>query len=222
MVKKMNSTIDDRERIQYDEGEVISDDYMTSPHRKRKNLSMRKKDNLQEGTKIWTSFYRKNMHRLALDYLRLNLYPFQIIMLYMMNVMYSCCFICARGLSKSFCTAIFLVCKAILYPGSLIIVSCSTKEQSRTLIKEKIGKELMRMSPVLKKEILDIKTGTNETVVIFRNGSTIQAINASDNTRGMRCHVLVVEICLDIDISIINYVCNWEKSVNTKFYIDIL
>lgn len=189
----MNSTIDDRERIQYDEGEVISDDYMTSPHRKRKNLSMRKKDNLQEGTKIWTSFYRMNMHRLALDYLRLNLYPFQIIMLYMMNVMYSCCFICARGLSKSFCTAIFLVCKAILYPGSLIIVSCSTKEQSRTLIKEKIGKELMRMSPVLKKEILDIKTGTNETVVIFRNGSTIQAINASDNTRGMRCHVLVVD-----------------------------
>ena len=72
-----------------------------------------------------------NMHRFAIDYLQLNLFPFQMIMLYMMNIMYSCCFVCARGLSKSFTTAIFLCCKAILYPGSLLIVSCCTKEQSR-------------------------------------------------------------------------------------------
>lgn len=183
----------DEKRIHYDEEEVLSDEWMKSPHKKRSNLSQRKRDNLNEGVKMWTSFYRLNMHRFALDYLRLNLYPFQIIMLYMMNIMYSCCFICARGLSKSFTTAIFLCCKAILYPGSLIIVSCSTKEQSRALIREKISKELMNMSPNLRKEIVDIKVGTNETVVKFRNGSTISAINASDNTRGLRCHTLVVD-----------------------------
>lgn len=49
------------------------------------------------------------------------------------------------------------------------------------------------MSPNLRKEITDIKVGTNETVVKFRNGSTISAINASDNTRGLRCHTLVVD-----------------------------
>ena len=40
------------------------------------------------------------------------------------------------------------------------------------------------MSPNLRKEIEDIKVGTNETIVKFRNGSTISAINASENTRG--------------------------------------
>lgn len=61
------------------------------------------------------------------------------------------------------------------------------------MIREKISKELCKQSSVLAREILDIKVGTNETIVYFRNGSTIQAINASSNTRGMRCHVLVVD-----------------------------
>ena len=53
---------------------------------------------------------------------------------------------------------------------------------------------------MLNREIAKVVTGTNETVVIFNNGSTIQAVNASQNTRGLRCHVLVVVICLDIHI----------------------
>lgn len=194
MSKSQFDMAEDRERIEYDDDEeILSDDVIRSPHRKRKNLKQRKKDNFEYGVKLWTGFYRRNMHRFALDYLQLNLYPFQLIMLYMMNVMYSCCFICSRGLSKSFCTAIFLCCKAILYPNSIILVSCSTKDQARALIQQKIEKELRNMSPNLRKEIKEIKCGTNESVVKFRNGSTIQAINASDNTRGLRCHVLVVD-----------------------------
>ena len=173
--------------------DYISDEIIKSPHRKRENLSARKKDRFEEGMKLWTSFYRANLHRFCIDYLQLNLYPFQIIMLYLMNIMYSTCFICARGLSKSYTTAVFLCARAILYPGQLIIVSCTTKEQSRALVREKISKELMKQSPMLRKEIKDIKVGTNETCVYFKNGSTIQAINASENTRGLRCHILVID-----------------------------
>ena len=183
-----------------EEEKIISDEVVKSPHKKRKNLSSRKKDRLNEGMKIWTSFYRLNIHRCAIDYLGLNLYPFQIILLYMMNIMYSVCLVCARGLSKSYTCAIFLVCKAILYPNSLIVVSCSTKEQARNLIKEKIAKELCSQSKMLKREISKVVIGTNETVIYFHNGSTITAVNASQNTRGLRAHVLVVEICLDIHI----------------------
>lgn len=173
--------------------DYVSDEVIKSPHRKRENLSARKKDRFEEGMKIWTSFFRLNLHRFCIDYLQLNLYPFQIIMLYLMNIMYSTCFICARGLSKSYTTAVFLCARAILYPGQLIIVSCTTKEQSRALVREKISKELMKQSPMLRKEIKDIKVGTNETCVYFKNGSTIQAINASENTRGLRCHILVID-----------------------------
>mgnify|MGYP003287796587 FL=1 len=173
--------------------EILSDEVIKSYHKKRKNLSARKKDRFQEGMKIWTCFYRLNIHRFATDYLQLNLYPFQMIILYLMNIMYSSCFICARGLSKSYTTAVFACCRAVLFPGQLILISCTTKEQSRNLVREKIGKELMKQSPMLRREIADIKVGTNETCVYFRNGSTIQAINASENTRGLRCHILVID-----------------------------
>ena len=65
------------------EEKILSDEVMKSPHKKRQNLKKKKKDRLNEGMKIWTCFYRLNIHRFALDYLGLNLYPFQIIMLYM-------------------------------------------------------------------------------------------------------------------------------------------
>ena len=92
---------------------------------------------------------------------------------------------------KSYLVAAFCCAKAILYPGIKILVSCETKSQSRNLVKEKIEKELMRNSPNLAREILEIKTGIHETSVKFKNGSTIEAINASENTRGFRCQVLV-------------------------------
>lgn len=43
------------------EEKIISDEIMKSPHKKRKNLSNRKRDRLNEGMKIWTSFYRLNI-----------------------------------------------------------------------------------------------------------------------------------------------------------------
>lgn len=116
-----------------------------------------------------------------------------MIMLFMMNTKTYTTLITARGLSKSFTTALYLCCISVVRPGIKVLVSCSTKEQSRTLIKEKIEKELMNMSPNLRREIREIKTGQNETIVFFKNGSTIEAINASQNTRGRRCHILVVD-----------------------------
>ena len=98
-------------------------------------------------------------------------------------------------LGKSWLVALYCCCRAILYPGQKILVSTETKEQSRNLIREKIVNELMGMSPNLKKEInpKEVKIGTNESYVKFKNGSTITAINASENTRGRRAHILVVD-----------------------------
>ena len=43
------------------------------------------------------SFYRANPHRFCKDYLNLNLHPFQIVLLYMMNLATNFCFIGSRG-----------------------------------------------------------------------------------------------------------------------------
>lgn len=43
------------------EEKILSDEVMKSPHKKRQNLSQRKRDRLNEGMKIWTCFYRLNI-----------------------------------------------------------------------------------------------------------------------------------------------------------------
>ena len=168
---------------------------MLTQVKKREGLSPNKRERLNEGVKIWTSFYRQNIHRFAIDYLGIQLKPFQVVLLYMIERNLKSCLITSRGLGKSWLIALYCCCRAILYPGQKIIVSCETKEQSRNLIREKIVNELMNMSPNLRKEInpREIKIGTNESYVKFKNGSTITAINASENTRGKRAHILVVD-----------------------------
>ena len=168
---------------------------MLTQTKKRDGLSPNKRERLDEGIKIWTSFYRQNIHRFAIDYLGIQLKPFQVVLLYMIERNLKSCLITSRGLGKSWLIALYCCCRAILYPGQKIIVTCETKEQSRNLIREKIVNELMNMSPNLKKEInpREIKIGTNESYVKFKNGSTITAINASENTRGKRAHILVVD-----------------------------
>ena len=168
---------------------------MLTQTKKREGLSPNKRERLDEGIKIWVSFYRQNIHRFAIDYLGIQLKPFQVVLLYMIERNLKSCLITSRGLGKSWLIALYCCCRAILYPGQKIIVSCETKEQSRNLIREKIVNELMNMSPNLRKEInpREIKIGTNESYVKFKNGSTITAINASENTRGKRAHILVVD-----------------------------
>ena len=56
--------------------------------------------------------------------------------------------------------------------------------QAKLLISQKIEKELAVMSPMLRKEIKEIRCGANEAKVIFWNGSTIEAVVSGDGSRG--------------------------------------
>ena len=68
----------------------------------RKKLKKDSFQNLLEGTKIWAEYWRKNPHRFAVEYLQLNLYWFQMVLIYMMNVCNCFIFIACRG--ESFAT----------------------------------------------------------------------------------------------------------------------
>lgn len=54
----------------------------------------------KEQVKKFTTFYRRNINLYCSEYLKLNLYPFQHIMLYLMNL--SMVFVCiaSRGIGK--------------------------------------------------------------------------------------------------------------------------
>ena len=141
----------------------------------------------------WITFFRRNLHRFAMDYLGLKLHLYQIIMLYLMGVNQFIVVIASRASAKSFIIALYACCRCILYPGSWIVLSSATKGQSKLLVSEKIQKELMNLSPTLRKEILKIKDNQNEVIVYFRNHSTITVVPASENGRGYRSNVAIRE-----------------------------
>ena len=70
---------------------------MRTKTRLRKGGLQKDKVNFDEGVKLWSGFYRKHMHRFALDYLQIPLFGFQMILLYMMNINNFFYFVASRG-----------------------------------------------------------------------------------------------------------------------------
>lgn len=142
---------------------------------------------------LWTTFFRRNFHRFAMDYLGIKLYLYQIIILYLMGLNSFFVIIASRADAKSFIVALGACIYCILYPNSMVVIAAGTKKQAKLLVSEKIEKELMKMSAPLRKEIRKIKDNQNEVIVYFKNGSTITVVAPGDGGRGYRSTVLVRE-----------------------------
>lgn len=112
------------------------------------------------------------------------------------------CIIASRAAAKSYIIAIYACCRCILYPGSQVVLCSGTKGQSKLIVSEKIQKELMSKSKMLKKEIRKIKDNQNEVIVFFRNSSTITVVPASENGRGYRSTCIIREEFRQIDKNI--------------------
>ena len=97
-------------------------------------------------------------------------------------------------LGKSFLCAIFCCMRAVLYPGEKIAVASGTRGQAVNVL-EKIQLELIPNSPELAAEIdyKETKFTGPEARIAFRNGSIIKVVTASDNARGNRAHVLIID-----------------------------
>ena len=153
-------------------------------------------------TFLWSTFFTRNLHRLAMDYLGIRLHLYQQLILYLMGVSQLVCIVACRAAAKSFIIALYACCKAIIKPGSKIVLGSATRGQSKLIISEKIKNELMNMSPALRKEIRDIKDSANESIVYFNNGSTIKVFTANEFARGLRSTDAVREEFRQIDKNI--------------------
>lgn len=159
-------------------------------------------------TLLWSTFLRRNFHRIAIDYLGIKLHIYQQLILYLMGISQLIVIVASRAAAKSFIIALYACCKAIIKPNSRIVLGSATRGQSKLIISEKIKNELMNMSPALRKEIRDIKDSANESVVYFHNGSTIKVFTANQFARGLRSTDAVREefrqIDKDVDDSVIS------------------
>lgn len=157
-----------------------------------KNMSDEKEAHFFNKAKLWLSYWRENPQRFTVDYLGIDLKFFQQILMYEMFHNRTSVFIAARGLGKSWLTAVIACVRCILYPHSRVVICSSTKQQAAQMIKDKI-ETLKRDFPKLDIEIEDICTGTNEPKVIFKNGSTIEAVASNEGARGKRASMLIID-----------------------------
>lgn len=155
---------------------------------------MTRYERVMEGAAYWVAFYRKNPHVFAQQYLHLDLRLFQKILLIMMNYCVTFVMIGARGIGKTFLSAIFCVTRAILYPGSKIVIASGTRGQSINVL-EKILLELKVNSKELEAEIDEKQTRINGTnaQIVFKNGSYIKVVTAADSARGNRATLLLID-----------------------------
>lgn len=157
---------------------------------------------------LWNTYYRRNIHRFAMDYLGLRLFWYQILILWAMSWSRLIVVIASRAAAKSYVIAIYACCRAILYPGSRVVLTSATRGQSQLIVSEKIKKELWDMSPNLRREIKKISDNNNDVYVRFKNGSSIHTVTLSKNSRGNRSTVNVGEEAREIDIDTYNTVVN--------------
>ena len=157
-----------------------------------KEIQADKQQRIMDGIAFWAGYYRANIEKFCEEYLGIKLKLFQKIILRMMNYNTNFYYIASRGQGKTYLSALFAVCRAILYPGQKILVVSYTFKQSRELI-SKITDDFMHNSRMLNFEIENIKTGQNECVVSFKNGSFIKAITATESSRGGRSHCILID-----------------------------
>ena len=141
----------------------------------------------------WGTFFRRNMHRFVIDYLKIALFEYQALAIYEMGISNLICIIASRNDAKSFIVAVYAVARCLLYKGTKFRIGSSTERQAKLIVSEKIIDELCDWSPILRKEIEDYSTRSNEIYVKFRNGSKITVFVANENARGLRSNAIARE-----------------------------
>ena len=155
---------------------------------------MTRHERIMEGAARYCAYYRANPHRFVADYLHVELKLFQKILIIMMNMTSTFVFIAARGIGKTYLSAIFCVMRCILYPGTKICIASGTRGQSINVL-QKIMLELKINSKELTAEIDDKQSTINGTnaQIVFKNGSYIKVVTASDTARGNRANILLLD-----------------------------
>jgi len=143
------------------------------------------------------AYYRVHIDKFATDVLKLKLHIFQCLLLRAMARYQYVMLICCRGLGKSWISAVFFVCSAILYKGLKCGIASGQGQQARNVIIQKIKGELANNPNIAREIIFPISVSSDNCVVNFRNGSEIRAIvlgrNQGDGARSWRFNFLLID-----------------------------
>ena len=114
-----------------------------------------------------------------------------------------------RGYSKSFLSVLTQMIRCVLYPGAKLYSAAGGKSQSAGIVSEKI-EEICKMIPAFEREIDRRRgktiQGKDYCKYVFKNGSYIDNMTASEKSRGKRRQGGIFEECVSIDRDILQRV----------------
>jgi len=170
---------------------------------------MREKDfteQRKEKIKLWTTFYRRNIHRLVEHYFGVKLHFFQKLWLYLMDTSEIFMTIASRGISKSWMIGLYALAKGVLYPGSEIVIAAGSKKQAGLIVSKHIKGFFQEKYPNIAREIRKITANNDDWLVELHNGSTIIVVPGTELARGHRATINVYEEFRLIDKNILDTV----------------
>ncbi len=114
-----------------------------------------------------------------------------------------------RAYSKSFLSVMALMLRCTFYPNSHLFVTTGGKQQAASITMAKV-EQICHLLPVLEKEINwergKTTKGRDNVRYVWKNGSTLDILVASQKSRGQRRNGGLMEECVLIDGSILNQV----------------
>jgi hypothetical protein len=134
--------------------------------------------------KDWTTFYRRNIHRFIQHYFGVKLYTYQILWIYFMSICTKFVTIASRAAAKSWLIALLAYARAVLYPGSEVVIVSETKKQAGIIF----GKMSILRSqyPNIAREIKKFSDTENNRFCELHNTSTIKVVACQESGRGER------------------------------------
>lgn len=172
----------------------VRDSKSTDSFKKKKDMV--RHDTLPEERKKryirWISFFRSNPHRFIQDYFGIHLYPYQVLMIWILQRSNLAYIVASRAAAKTWIIAVWSLTLAVLFPGIQIIVCAKTIKQGAIILSEKLT-ALKNNYPNVAREIKSITCNANVNEAIFHCGSTIKVVPSSESSRGNRANYIIIE-----------------------------
>lgn len=191
---------------------------LTGSHNKKIGLSEERLEPLKPHLRQYIAYWREYPD-MFIDFLQdggnpeikkeLNFYFYQRVFLRVAMRYKYVYAVFPRAYGKSFLSILTLMIKCILFPRSKLFVTSGGKEQSASIVREKVN-ELCTLVPALNRE-LDrrpgkTREGKDYVKYVFRNGSYFDNVAASERSRGQRRHAGLIEECVGVDGDILSQV----------------
>ena len=142
--------------------------------------------------KRYITFFRLNPHIFIKRYFGIRLYPYQILMIWVLQRSTLGYIVASRAAAKSWIIALWALTRAVLYPQSKVVICAKTLKQGSLILSEKLT-SMIDNYPNVAREIDSITTNANLSLAVFKNGSTIKVVPSSENARGNRANYIIVE-----------------------------